>query len=251
MKTIRLDRLLANLAYGSRSEVGKAVRAGTFLLDGEPITDPGAAIPLDLVRAGKAAFDGEPLDPVFPLNILLHKPRGYTCSHDEQGLLIYDLLPERWRYRDPVLSSAGRLDKDSSGMVILTDDGDLLHRIISPKTHVLKHYRVTLRGKLRGDEAARFMSGTYVMRGDAKPLKPAIWLPSDETSGVMLLQEGRYRQIRRMFETEGNEVLTLHRFRTGDLDLDDLEEGEYRLLQEADLAKLFMQQVEPLKSAPT
>jgi 16S rRNA pseudouridine516 synthase len=239
MKTIRLDRLLANLAYGSRSEVGKAVRAGAFTLNGNPITDPGAAIPLDAVREGKAEFDGEKLDPIHPLTVLLHKPRGYTCSHDEQGLLIYDLLPERWRYRDPALASAGRLDKDSSGMVILTDDGTLLHRIISPKTHVLKHYRVTLRDKVRGDETPRFMSGTYLMRGDTKPLKPALWQPDTDTSGVMSLQEGRYHQIRRMFETEGNEVVTLHRYRVGDLDLGDLAEGEYRLLNEDDISKLF------------
>lgn len=239
MKTIRLDKLLANLAYGSRREVGIAVRNGAFLLEGQTVTDSAALIPLDKIRAGLATFEGEALDPLSPLTIMLHKPRGVTCSHDEAGKLIYDLLPVRWRYRDPVLSSAGRLDKDSSGLVILTDDGDLLHRIISPKTHVLKRYKVTLCRKLQGNEAAQFASGEFLMQGDVKPLKPAIWIAETETSGIMILQEGRYHQIRRMFRAIGNEVENLHRFRIGALELKDLPEGEYRFLQAEDLAALF------------
>lgn len=239
MKTIRLDKLLANLAYGSRREVGIAVRNGEFLLEGQAVTDPATPMPLDKIRAGLATFEGEALDPLSPLTIMLHKPRGVTCSHDEAGRLIYDLLPPRWRYRDPVLSSAGRLDKDSSGLVILTDDGDLLHRIISPKTHVLKRYKVTLCRKLQGHEAAQFASGDFLMQGDVKPLKPAIWIAQDENSGIMILQEGRYHQIRRMFTTIGNEVENLHRFRIGALELGDLPEGEYRFLQTEDLTALF------------
>ncbi len=239
MKTIRLDKLLANLAYGSRREVGISVRNGNFLLEGQTITDPATPMSIDKIRAGLATFEGEALDPISPLTIMLHKPRGVTCSHDEAGKLIYDLLPPRWRYRDPALSSAGRLDKDSSGLVILTDDGDLLHRIISPKTHVLKRYKVTLCRKLQGHEAAQFASGEFLMQGDTKPLKPAIWIAQGETSGTMILQEGRYHQIRRMFTTIGNEVENLHRFRIGALELGNLLEGEYHFLQTEDLTALF------------
>lgn len=239
MNTIRLDKLLANLAYGSRREAGIAVKRGAFLLDGHVVRDPAFAVPLEKIRAGLGTFEGESLDPISPLTLMLHKPCRVTCSHDEAGKLVYDLLPVRWRYRDPALSSAGRLDKDSSGLVILTDDGDLLHRIISPKTHVLKRYMVTLCQTLKGNESTQFASGTFLMHGDTKPLKPAIWTPKDEKSGVMILQEGRYHQIRRMFKTIGNEVERLHRFRIGALELGDLAEGSYRLLCPEDMTALF------------
>lgn len=237
VKTVRLERLLSNLGYGSRKEVGAAVKVGAFAIDGVAFADPSAQV--DLSQMGKATFDGERLDPVSPLTIILYKPRGYTCSTDEDGDLIYDLLPPRWKHRDPVLSSAGRLDKDSTGLVLMTDDGQLLHKIISPKTHAQKYYRVTLRDSLKGDEAALFGSGEFCLTNDPKPLKPAVWQPEGEKIGVMILSEGRYHQIRRMFGKIGNHVEALHRFRLGGLELNPLEEGRYRILTEADLKNLF------------
>jgi 16S rRNA pseudouridine516 synthase len=236
---IRADKLLANLGYGSRKDVAGAIRRGVFHAGGRAIRDPSAQ--LDTESLAGATFDHEALDPLFPLTILLHKPRGYTSSRDEEGHLITDLLPQRWYYRTPILSPAGRLDKDSTGAVLMTDDGQLLHRIISPKTHVQKHYRVTLRDALKGDETATFFSGTFCLSGDAKPLKPAFWQQEDERSGVMILQEGRYHQIRRMFASIGNRVETLHRFRIGGLNLDNLPEGAYRVLAGNEIEKLFGQ----------
>ncbi len=186
-------------------------------------------------------FDGEKLDPVSPLTILLHKPRGYTCSSDEDGLLIYDLLPPRWKRRDPLLSTAGRLDKDSTGLVLMTDDGQLLHKIISPKINVAKHYKVTVADALRGDEAALFASGEFCFKNDNKPLKPATWIPDGERSGTMILHEGRYHQIRRMFGTLGNHVETLHRFKLGGMELGDLPEGEHKVLNDADVGLFFIE----------
>lgn len=234
---VRLERLLSNLGYGSRKEVGAAVKAGAFAIDGVVMNDPSAQV--DLSQMDKAAFDGERLDPVSPLTILLHKPRGFTCSTDEDGDLIYDLLPPRWKHRDPVLSSAGRLDKDSTGLVLMTDDGQLLHKIISPKTHARKYYRVTLRDDLKGDEAALFGSGEFCLTNDPKPLKPAIWTPESEKSGVMILSEGRYHQIRRMFGKIGNHVATLHRFQLGGLDLEGIKAGEYKMLNSAEMEGIF------------
>ncbi|PZQ44463.1 MAG: 16S rRNA pseudouridine(516) synthase, partial [Micavibrio aeruginosavorus] len=171
-KKVRLERLLANLGYGSRKEVGKAIKDGALVLNGGALLDPSAQIDPDTLKT--ATFDDEPLDPVSPLTVLLNKPQGYTCSSDELGALVYDLLPRRWKHRDPLLSTAGRLDKDSTGLVLMTDDGQLLHKIISPKIHVQKEYRVTLRDELQGNESALFATGEFLLTNDNKPLKPAI-----------------------------------------------------------------------------
>jgi 16S rRNA pseudouridine516 synthase len=239
MSTIRIDRLLSNLGYGSRKEIGDLVDAGRVLLNGLVIQKASQGVSRAEVREENLTVDGEKIDPPAPLTLMLHKPAGYICSHDEAGFIVYDLLPERWKFRKPVLSCAGRLDKDSTGQVILTDDGDLLHRIIHPKSHAPKHYEVTLENELRGDEAALFLTGNFLMAGDAKPLKPALWTASGKKSGHMVLHEGRYHQIRRMFETLDNKVITLHRTQTGGLNLAPLELGKYRILDETDIQKIF------------
>lgn len=236
---MRLDRLLSNLGYGSRKEVSAAIRNGWLTLDGTELTDPGASVPLDKAASGALLFDGEAVDPPPPLTVMLNKPAGYTCSHNDAGALVYDLLPDRWRIRKPALSTVGRLDKESTGQLLLTDDGDLLHRITHPRSHAAKHYRVTLRDPLRGDETALFAAGDFLMTGDARPLKPALWTPDAPDGGVMVLSEGRYHQIRRMFETLGNLVVALHRFRTGGLALNDLAAGQWRILGPGDLEALF------------
>jgi 16S rRNA pseudouridine516 synthase len=239
-KKLRLERILSNLGYGSRKEVAAAIKAGAFQINGSVLTDPSQQV--DLSTLQNATFDGETLDPVSPLTIMLHKPRGHTCSSDEAGALVYDLLPPRWRHRTPLLSTAGRLDKDSTGLVLMTDDGQLLHRIISPKTHVEKEYRVTLRDPLTGEEAEKFASGAFLLKNDNKPLKPAVWKPESEKSGTMILQEGRYHQIRRMFAALGSYVEELHRFRIGGLTIKDLPQSGYRILSEDDLKTVFQKE---------
>ncbi len=238
MKGLRLDRLLANLGYGSRREIPPIVAAGRVALRGVPLLRPEQTIAPDDLWNGALTLDGDPLDPPAPLTVMLHKPAGFICSHDERGDLVYDLLPPRWKNRRPALSCAGRLDKESTGQVILTDDGELLHRIIQPKRHAAKRYAVTVAWELRGDEAALFASGTFLIENDTKPLKLAVWTPDGPTSGTMILQEGRFHQIRRMFEMLNNRVITLHRFQTGDLALGSLAEGEYRVLGEDEVGRI-------------
>lgn len=235
MSSIRLDKLLSNLGYCSRREVAFLIKEKRLRLNDVPLEKSDAAVTLEAARSGALTLDGEALDPPAPFTVMLHKPAGYICSHDEKGQLIYALLPERWQQRNPLLSSAGRLDKDSTGQVILTDDGALLHRITHPKTHAAKYYEVTLAKPLQGNEAELFASGTFLMQDDTKPLKPAIWEAKSANVGIMQLQEGRYHQIRRMFSTLGNEVVALHRFKTGGLALGDLPESEYRVLTESDI----------------
>ncbi len=239
MSTMRLDRLLSNLGYGSRKEIALCARAGRIALSGTVIKKADQNVLLADAASGALTFDGERIDPPAPLTVMLNKPRGYICSHDEKGMLVYDLLPPRWQTRKPALSSAGRLDKDSTGQVILTDDGDLLHRIIHPKSHAAKYYAVTLEHALRGDESALFATGTFLMNGDMKPLKSAFWIAEGDKNGRMILHEGRFHQIRRMFETIGNRVVALHRYQTGSLRLMDLNLGEYRILGNVDIQSIF------------
>lgn len=239
-KAVRLDKLLANLGYGSRREIQGLARAGGVLLDGEAVRDASGRIPLDADLPERMTVDGEALDPLPGLALLLHKPLGVTCSHKEVGPLVYALLPERWRRREPALSTVGRLDKDTSGLLLLTDDGGLLHRIISPKAEVSKRYRVTLERPMRGDEAVVFASGTLMLEGEEKSLLPAVLDVEDATHAALILSEGRYHQVRRMFAALGNHVAALHRDRVGGLALPaDLEPGAYRIMGPDDVAALF------------
>jgi len=235
--TLRLDRLLANLGYGSRREVQRLVWAGLVSLDGVTLQDSDQRIAVTPDLSARMTVDDEPLDPPPGLVLALHKPVGVTCSHKEAGPLVYKLLPERWRRREPAISTVGRLDKETSGLLLMTDDGALLHKIISPRSHVAKRYDVTVDRPLRGDEAIIFASGELMLDGEAKPLLPAPLDVISPTRATVTLMEGRYHQVRRMFAAVGNHVTALHRDRIGNLDLpDDLAAGDYRILGEADLA---------------
>ncbi len=238
--TSRLDRLLANLGYGARRDVQQRVRAGAVTLDGAPVADADMRLALGEDLRERLRVDGQPLDPLPGMALMLHKPLGVTCSHKEAGDLVYDLLPARWRARDPALSTIGRLDKDTTGLLLLTDDGALLHRVISPRRHVPKRYLATLARPLRGEEGARFASGELMLEGEDKPLASAMLQPLSPTTAWLTVTEGRYHQVRRMFAAVGNHVEALHRDRIGALDLPtDLAAGEHRLLDAAAVAALF------------
>ena len=238
--TLRLDRLLANMGYGSRREVQQLVHAGLVTLDGETIEDADDRIAVTRDLSERMLIRGKPLDPPPGLALMLHKPLGVTCSHKEAGPIVYGLLPERWRRRDPAISTIGRLDKETSGLLLMTDDGNLLHRIISPRANISKRYHVTLDRPLRGDEAEIFAAGTLMLEGEDKPLLPAKMETLSDTSAYLTITEGRYHQVRRMFAAVGNHVTALHRDKIGDLALpEDLEPGQYRSLTEADLALIL------------
>jgi 16S rRNA pseudouridine516 synthase len=238
--TFRLDRLLANMGYGSRREVQWLIRQGRVELDGAPVTEADLRLPVTPELAGRMRVSGVRLDPPPGMVLMLHKPLGVTCSHKEAGPLVYDLLPTRWRARDPAVSTVGRLDKETSGLLLLTDDGGLLHRIISPRQHVAKRYLATLARPLDGSEAARFASGELMLEGEDKPLAPAVLEPLSATLARLTITEGRYHQARRMFAAVGNHVAALHRDRIGDLELpDDLEPGAWRLMSPQEVAAIF------------
>ena len=231
---MKLVKHLANLGYGSRKQVALMFREGR-------ITDAQGEVmyaddPLDHANL---RVDGEPLDPPQGLLIMLHKPVGYTCSTKDPGRIVYDLLPPRYRLRSPLLSSVGRLDRDTSGLLLFTDDGVLLHRIVSPKSRLSKVYEATLASDLRGDEAEVFASGTLMLESEQTPLLPAGMEVLDARQARLTLHEGRYHQVRRMFAAVGNHVAALHRSRIGGLGLGDLPSGQWRALDEAARAELF------------
>ena len=231
---MKLLKHIANLGYGSRKEVAAMFRAGRITdVDGEVLYADDVVLP-EVVR-----IDGEPLDPAPGLLLMLHKPAGYTCSTRDVGRVIYDLLPDRFRHRKPLLAPVGRLDRDTTGLLLMTDDGALLHRIISPKSHLPKVYEATLTSDLRGDEAALFASGELQLESDDKPLAPATLEILEPRRVRLTVIEGRYHQVRRMFAAVDNHVEMLHRVAVGGLTLGDLVSGQWRTLDATDFATLF------------
>ncbi|HVR81672.1 MAG TPA: pseudouridine synthase [Luteimonas sp.] len=231
---MKLVKLIANLGYGSRRDVAALFREGRITdADGEVLYAD------DKLAHGDIRVDGEPLDSPAGLVLMLYKPVGTTCSTKDPGRIVYDLLPPRFRLRAPSLSTVGRLDRDTSGLLLLTDDGALLHRIVSPKSQLPKVYEATLVDELRGDETVLFASGSLQLESEPTPLAPAQLEVVAPRHARLTLTEGRYHQVRRMFAAVGNHVVALHRSRIGGLDLGDLAPGEWRALDAGDLERLF------------
>jgi 16S rRNA pseudouridine516 synthase len=193
------------------------------------------------VYAGDVELDGEPLDHPFGLTVIYHKPLDTVCSRKEEGRIIFEDFPERWLDRKPPLSSVGRLDKETSGLLIVTDDGQLNHHLTSPKHHISKTYAVTLDNPLKGNEAEAFSAGTLMLEADDKPCLPAELTITGEKTAQVVLHEGRYHQVRRMFAAIGNHVIALKRTHTGKLSLEslNLQAGEYQTIEVEALKQLI------------
>lgn len=235
-EAMKLVKLIANLGYGSRKQVTALFREGRVTDVDEEVLYTDDQVPHERIR-----IDGEPLDPAPGLVIALNKPVGYTCSTRDAGRLVYDLLPPRFRLRDPALSSIGRLDRDTGGLLLFTDDGQLLHRIISPRHHIPKVYEAGLAEDLRGHEAGLFAAGTLMLDGETAPLAPARLDVLGPRRARLTVTEGRYHQVRRMFAATGNAVVTLDRVAIGGLQLADLAlpSGQWRLLDTPETDRLF------------
>ncbi|MEO5623023.1 MAG: pseudouridine synthase [Dokdonella sp.] len=239
---MKLVKLIANLGYGSRREVAAMFREGR-------ITDTAGEVLYadDQVEHAQIRIDDEPLDPSAGIVLMLNKPTGCTCSMRDAAGVVHDLLPPRYRLRSPALSTVGRLDRDTSGLLLFTDDGALLHRIISPRARITKVYEATLAENLRGDEAALFASGRFMLEGETAPLASAalsVLAPRHVRIGVT---EGRYHQVRRMFAAVANHVETLKRVAVGGLVLDNLALGEWRPLSADEIARIFLPgEIQPL-----
>ena len=213
---MRVDALLSRYGYCTRRESATWVKQGRVTLRGEAVKSPSVQVqPIEVMVDGAAVE--------FPegLFVALHKPVGYTCSHAESegGAPVYDLLPERWQRRSPAVQSVGRLDKDTSGLLLLTDDGALLHALTSPKRHVPKVYEFTTEAAIPAEAVAVFASGSLLLRGESAPCLPAQLELTGECAGRLTLHEGRYHQVRRMLAAVGAPVRDLQRVSIGSLSL--------------------------------
>lgn len=241
-KPLRVERLLANLGYGKRKDCQK------FVQRGQAVRKDGKKLKVgDKVLQKEILLDGEELDPPFPLVVMLNKPVGYVVTSPDDERIpdpkVYDLLPYRFGLRRPFLSSVGRLDKATSGLLVLTDDGQLVHSINSPKKGIWKVYEAMLGSPLQGNDAKaaikRFASGAMMLAGDQHALLPAKLEMLSDTQARVSICEGRYHQVRRMFTAIGSEVIALRRVSVGGLSLDGLAESEWKYLSAADVEKLF------------
>lgn len=222
----RLDQLLSSLGYCSRREARDWIDDGRIIVRGETADDVSRK-----ATAADVLVDGEPLDHPDGLLLMVHKPTSLVCSHEvREGANVYSLLPERWRNRNPIVTSVGRLDKDTSGLLLLTDQSALVHRLTSPKHKVPKIYRATVDRDLSPELVPLFASGTLLLEGEKTPCAPADMRILSSREAELTLIEGRYHQVRRMFSSQGVTVLTLHRERFGPLALGDLPQGEWREL---------------------
>lgn len=235
-KLERLEKIMSRLGYGARKHVPLWIREGWLTVNGE--RPKSASVK---VFAADVQLDGEPLDHPDGLTVIYHKPLQTVCSRKEEGRIIFADFPERWLGRTPAVSSVGRLDKDTSGLLIVTDDGQLNHFLTSPKHGISKGYAVTLDRALTGDEVEKFAAGTMMLEADDKPCLPAELTITGEKTATLVLHEGRYHQVRRMFAAIGNHVTALERTHTGNLSLEslNLKPGEYTTVDSDKLKEMI------------
>jgi 16S rRNA pseudouridine516 synthase len=226
MKTRRLDQLLSSLGYSSRRHVGGLLVAGRVLVAGERAEEQDQR-----VNPHDVTVDGVPVECPDGLLAVYHKPVGFVCSHSaDDGPSIYTKLPPRWTLRNPSVTSVGRLDMDTSGVLMITDQGQLVQRWTSPRSVVDKVYIAAVDKPLDEALIAVFASGTILLKSETKPCLPARLDIIDPLHARLTITEGRYHQVRRMFASQGYQIQSLHRERFGPYDVTDLPVGQWRLL---------------------
>jgi 16S rRNA pseudouridine516 synthase len=192
--------------------------------------------PSEKVLLADLRIDGEPVDHPEGILVMLHKPAGLVCSRDErEGANVFSLLPERWSRRNPPITSVGRLDKETTGLLLITDRGELVQRWTSPRHKVTKRYEVLVDQDLTPELIPLFASGTLRLPDESDPCLPATLTLTGTRTASLDLIEGRYHQVRRMFASQGFRVESLHRSRFGALDLGDLPQGQWRAISEASI----------------
>ena len=231
----RLDKFLAAQGKGTRKEVGRLIRSGAVAVDGVPVRDPAAKVD---PSCQTVAVGGSPILWQEHLYIMMNKPAGVlSATEDRRQKTVLDLLPEDLRRRG--LFPAGRLDKDTTGLLLITDDGDLAHRMLSPKKHVYKLYQARLDAPVTQEDVRAFEEG---VRWEEEVYAPARLWAGEGDSFVAFAQvhEGRFHQVKRMFQARGKTVLSLKRLKIGGLSLDStLQEGECRLLAPEEVCQIL------------
>ena len=233
---IRLDKWLGALNQGSRKQVQELIRGGAVQADGGTVKDPGRTFDPETTEL---RVRGETLDGRLERHVMLHKPAGVlTAARDPKQPTVMDLLPPV--YRGIGCMPVGRLDKDTTGILLFTCDGELNHRLLSPGRHVEKRYRALVQGRLEEKDVQAFAEGLDLGEFRARGAELAILRAGEEGSlAEVVITEGKFHQVKRMFAAVGHEVEELHRCSFGPLELDPaLKEGEWRELAEAEVAAL-------------
>lgn len=232
MPDMRLDKLLSNLGLSSRSLCREMIKKGRVSVNGSICRDGAFHVP----DGAQVCVDGKALDTRMERHVMLFKPEGYlTAAEDKSTRTVMDLLPEM--YRSLGCMPVGRLDKDTTGLLLFTTDGDLAHRLITPRYHVDKVYRARVDAPLTEEDERAFAEGI--------PLKDFTCLPArlerlEENLGQVTVQEGKYHQVKRMFGARGKNVMQLHRISFGTLQLDEqMQPGDFRELTEKEVAWLY------------
>ena len=231
---MRLDKLLCDMGAGSRSQVKQMIRKGLVTVDGEPVRRPEEQVE----KEQRVCVEGKSFSYVDLEYYMLYKPAGcVSACTDKRCQTVLDLIPDRKR-KD--LFPAGRLDKDTEGLLLITNDGKLAHFLLSPRRHVDKTYKVRVRGELTKDHVEAFREGLDI--GEERPTLPAllkIHTSGEISEAEVTIREGKYHQVKRMFQAVGCEVLYLKRISMGSLRLDEsLRPGEYRALTKEELLGL-------------
>ncbi|HBT19380.1 MAG TPA: 16S rRNA pseudouridine(516) synthase [Clostridiaceae bacterium] len=235
MAVERIDKVLSNMGFGSRKEIKEKIKKKTVTVDDTLVTDPGYKVDPE---EAKIVIEGEEVYYRKYIYLLMNKPQGVvSATFDNHDQTVVDLLPFDYKAFDP--APVGRLDKDTVGLLLLTNDGELNHKLLSPKNHVDKVYYVYLKEEAKEEDIKAFEKG--VVLGDGYKCMPAGLKISEEDKREVhvTLREGKFHQVKRMFLARENEVTYLQRVSFGPLILDEeLEEGEFRELTEEELALL-------------
>lgn len=232
-KKLRIDKVLSNVGYGSRAEIKRYCKYGIITVNGDVINNPGLQVDPE---NDEIIFDGDAVNYREFVYIMLNKPDGYiSATFDKYDPIVLDLIDPSYLAFEPF--PVGRLDKDTEGLLVLTNDGKLSHRVLSPKKHVPKTYYAKIEGIVTEEDIKAFKKGVVLDDGyETMPAQLEI-LKSDEISEIELtIHEGKFHQVKRMFESVGKKVVYLKRLSMGKLKLDEtLALGEYRELTEEEV----------------
>lgn len=222
----RLDKFLCDCGVGSRSQVKQILKTGRVAVDGCPVRDGS----LKIAESAQVSLDGQQLQLTGRIVLMLNKPTGYiTATKDAHDPTVMDLLPAQYKSLNPV----GRLDKETEGLLLFTNDGELLHKLISPKKEVPKVYYACHEGTAKTEDVEAFAKG-LVLKDETQCL-PAKLEPLGVGESLITVCEGKYHQVRRMMASRGMPVTYLERRQEGDLILGDLPRGQFRLLTEQEI----------------
>ncbi|MDI3311330.1 MAG: pseudouridine synthase [Thermoanaerobacterium sp.] len=236
MSKMRIDKLLSNMGYGSRKEIKNFIKEGLVAINDVIIDDPGFVVQPD---KDVITFRGEKVSYKEYIYVMMNKPKGVICAtYDPSEKTVIDLLPHHIKARK--VFPAGRLDKDTEGLLLITNDGELSHKLLSPKKHVFKKYYAEVSGFIDEDDASLFSEGILLDDGyKTMPAKLEIISSGSISKVYISIKEGKYHQIKRMFEAIDSKVIYLKRLSIGNLTLDEnLKEGEWRELNDDEIKLL-------------